>query len=307
MRFISHNTLAICGFLAVCGQSENFYYRLVQPIGHGFSACQNSMVPDLFVPSCFGHHYESKPVILLQRSTLYLITAGHLKSGFIVNQLCYFAKDSISAIVMAIQLCQWRRYRSVATSGNVLVALHRKGAQQKERWRQRPKGDACDVKHLETRQGQSIAMHEICNTHCWHLPSDVVHQLLVCKLWLPDCGLSFKTGITEVRMRQTWGKKDLKLRLKRGRRNRSPGKNLNHCLKTNINRPLHRGEAGLKALLDWILLVLLTEAITKTLASAIFPSLGAHQEVMGQHALRVLWRFSWVLRRRCLVLEGILQ
>ena len=49
------------------------------------------------------------------------------------------------AFALAISRCQWR-HRCVVTLGQFLVVLYSKPLWRKENWKQRPKGDVCDVK-----------------------------------------------------------------------------------------------------------------------------------------------------------------
>ena len=46
---------------------------------------------------------------------------------------------------LAISRCQWR-HRCVVTLGKFLVVLYSKPLWRKAKWKQRPKGDVCDVK-----------------------------------------------------------------------------------------------------------------------------------------------------------------
>ena len=57
----------------------------------------------------------------------------------LVHRIAAFA----FAFAMAIWRCQWR-HRCVVTLGKFLVVLYSKPL--KEKWKQRPKGDVCDVK-----------------------------------------------------------------------------------------------------------------------------------------------------------------
>ena len=54
------------------------------------------------------------------------------------------------AFALAISRCQWRN-RCVVTLGHFLVVLYSKPLWRKENWKQRPKGDVCDVKNFYGR------------------------------------------------------------------------------------------------------------------------------------------------------------
>ena len=65
---------------------------------------------------------------------------------FLVHRIAAFA----FAFAMAISRCQWR-HRCVVTLGKFLVVLYSKPLWRKEKWKQRPKGDVCDVKNYYGR------------------------------------------------------------------------------------------------------------------------------------------------------------
>ena len=61
------------------------------------------------------------------------------------------------AFAMAIPRCQWR-HRCVVTIGKFLVVLYSQPLWRKEKWKQRRKGDVCDVNNyhgamLKNREG----------------------------------------------------------------------------------------------------------------------------------------------------------
>ena len=70
--------------------------------------------------------------------------------GYFVCIFGVYLVHHIAAFAFANLRCQWR-HRCVVTLGEILVVLCRRPLWRKEKWKQRPKGDARDVKKCTTR------------------------------------------------------------------------------------------------------------------------------------------------------------
>ena len=147
---------------------------------------------------CWPLHREIQgETIFVSLHNIYVLRSRSLHKYLSANCLCNdFGRGLVHriaafafAFAMAISRCQWQ-HRCVVTLGKFLVVLYSKPLWRKEKWKQRPKGDVCDVKittgdaekqgrasqRWRCKKGVWVALWKTCVVHrCVLRCSVVVH------------------------------------------------------------------------------------------------------------------------------------